>query len=136
MGRRIGSPKPALLLFVVGFWPILTGLSLDLIDLAIGDIAQGPEWSIAGAIGAATASLPTTLACLIVRTRRTHFYLLSGGLVGAISGGAIFAWPFLTHVDPLATGYYGIASILTVIGALFTGLLFSTIRRPDRDAPS
>jgi ABC-type cobalamin transport system permease subunit len=120
---------------MVAIWPLLAGGVLDLVDLALGDIAAGPAWTSAGGMGVMTASLPTTLACLFARARHLRAHLLVGALVGGVIGGAIFTWAEATPIDPLAGGYFLLAASLTFLGACFTGVIFWLIRRPDRDAP-
>jgi homoserine kinase len=77
MGRKLSS---WMRVAVVALWPLPLGGVLDLIDLALGDIAQGAAWSYAGALGVPTASAPATFACLFFRVHRLQFHLLAGAI--------------------------------------------------------
>jgi len=134
MGRK--QTTRALWLAAISVWPLLIGGLLDLADLALGDSAQGPAWSIAGAMGVVTASLPTTLACLAVHAQRATAFSLTGAITGALIGGAIVLWAVATPIDPLAGGFYILGAMLTFFGACFTGVFFGLIHRPDRDPPT
>ncbi len=128
-GRRYLS------LTLIALWPVLIGVVLDIIDFMSGDIAAGSAWSIGGAIGVATASLPVTLTFLVLR----HFKIKSGewtaAIVGSIPASAIIAWSLL-YPEPLLAGLPILLAIVVVCGAMLTGWLFSRVMGDPRDAPN
>lgn len=120
-------------LALVALWPVLIGVVLDIIDfIFLGDALQGAGWSIAGATGAVTASLPAMAACHFLRARSLSAHLTASLSVGGVIATIIVA---TINLDPLGFGtilYLG--AILVLGGSGTTGWMLWHIRSPDRDA--